>query len=148
MVIRRATAEDVPAIVTLLADDHLGATRETPDDLTPYTRAFALIDADPSEYLAVAELDGEAVGTLQLSFIPGLSRRGAQRARIEAVRIAAPYRGRGFGETLVRWAIDTARGRGCALIQLTSDKARPDAHRFYRRLGFTASHEGDNLPLT
>lgn len=145
--IRRATEGDVPAIVALLADDGIGATRESPDDLAPYRRAFAAIEADPSELLAVAERDGEVIGTLQLSMLPGLSRKGALRAQIEGVRVSSSGRGLGFGETLMRWAIDEARRRGCVLVQLTSDKKRSDAHRFYDRLGFIATHEGYKLPL-
>lgn len=145
--IRRATVDDVAAIVGLLVDDEIGATRELPDDLTPYRDAFAIIDADHSELLAVTERDGEIVGTLQLSLLPGLSRKGALRAQVEGVRVAASARGLGLGETMMRWAIEEARKRGCVLVQLTSDKARVDAHRFYDRLGFTATHEGYKLPL-
>jgi GNAT superfamily N-acetyltransferase len=145
--LRRAIAGDVPAIVALLADDDIGALRETPSDLTPYETAFAAIDGDQSEYLAVAEREGEVLGTLQLSLLPGLSRRGALRAQIEGVRVAGAARGLGLGETMVRWAIDEARARGCVLVQLTSDKARTDAHRFYARLGFVATHEGYKLTL-
>ncbi len=144
---RRATAGDLSAIVALLADDDLGATRESPDDLGPYERTFAVIDADDSELLVVAERDGTVVGTLQLSFLPGLSRRGAVRAQIEGVRIARGARGLGLGETMMRWAVEKARARGCAVVQLTSDKSRPDAHRFYERLGFTATHDGFKLTL-
>ncbi|MEU4761898.1 GNAT family N-acetyltransferase [Actinosynnema sp. NPDC023794] len=148
MIIRRATAEDVPAIVAMLADDELGARRESPDDLAPYLRAFEAIDAAGHEVLAVAERDGEVVGTLQLTVLRGLSRRGAARAQVEAVRVASPVRGQGLGEELVRWAIDEARARGCVVVQFTSDKTRVDAHRFYRRLGFVQSHEGFKLPLS
>jgi len=140
--IRQARPGDVPMIVALLADDDVGAGRESPDDLAPYARAFALIDADPSEYLVVAEVDGEIVGTLQLSLLPGMSRRGGLRAQVEGVRIARSHRRLGLGETLLRWAVEEARARGCALIQLTTDKTRADARRFYDRLGFTPSHEG------
>jgi ribosomal protein S18 acetylase RimI-like enzyme len=147
MTIRRATAADIPAIVALLADDDIGVTRESPDDLTPYQRAFELIDGDPLEFLAVAERAGDVVGTLQLSLLAGLSRKGALRAQIEGVRVARSARGLGLGEIMVRWAIEQARDRGCVLVQLTSDKARKDAHRFYENLGFTASHEGYKLPL-
>lgn len=146
--IRRATIDDVPAIVGLLMDDAIGATRESADDLTPYKDAFAVIDADHHEFLAVADRDGEIVGTFQLSLLPGLSRRGAFRAQVEAVRVAASARGEGLGETMMRWAIEKARKRGCVMVQLTSDKAREDAHRFYERLGFTATHEGFKLALT
>jgi ribosomal protein S18 acetylase RimI-like enzyme len=148
VIIRRATAEDVPAIVALLADDELGASRESPDDLAPYLRAFEAVDAAGHEVLAVAERDGEVVGTLQLTVLRGLSRRGAARAQIEGVRVASSARGQGLGERLVRWAVEEARARGCAVVQFTSDKSRVDAHRFYRRLGFTQSHEGFKLALS
>lgn len=145
--LRRATADDVPAIVALRADDDIGAGRESPDDLTPYRAAFAAIDANPSELLAVACRDGEVLGTLQLSLLPGLSRRGALRAQVEGVRVAGAARGLGLGEIMMRWAVEEARSRGCVLVQLTSDKARNDAHRFYDRLGFVATHEGYKLML-
>jgi GNAT superfamily N-acetyltransferase len=143
--IRRATEEDVPAIVAMLADDALGATRESPDDLTPYRKAFQDIDADPNQFLAVADRDGEVVGTLQLTYLPGLSRKGGTRAQIEAVRVRATERGTGLGSQLIAWAVDQARQRGCILVQLTTDTARTDAHRFYEQLGFTASHLGFKL---
>ncbi|GHF81464.1 GNAT family acetyltransferase [Amycolatopsis bartoniae] len=145
--IRRATAADVGPIVAMLADDPLGRSRESPDDLTPYERAFARVDADPDQLLAVADDDGEVVGTLQLTFIPGLSRQGATRALIEAVRVRADRRGDGLGGTLVKWAIDAARRRDCVLVQLTSDASRTAAHRFYLRLGFEQSHLGFKLAL-
>ncbi|HEY8372045.1 MAG TPA: GNAT family N-acetyltransferase [Pseudonocardiaceae bacterium] len=145
--IRRATAEDVPAIVAMLADDPLGATRESPDDLEPYLAAFRVLDADPHQYLAVADRDGEVVGTLQLTFIPGLSRRAATRAQIEGVRVRSDQRGSGLGAELISWAIEEARARGCRLVQLTSDRTRTDAHRFYERLGFEATHLGYKLTL-
>ncbi|WP_082403722.1 GNAT family N-acetyltransferase [Saccharothrix sp. NRRL B-16348] len=148
MIIRRATVEDVPAIVALLADDDLGARRESPDDLAPYLRAFEAIDAAGHEVLAVAEREGEVVGTLQLTVLRGLSRRGAARAQVEAVRVASALRGQGLGERLMRWAIDEARARGCVVVQFTSDKSRVEAHRFYRRLGFAQSHEGFKLTLS
>jgi ribosomal protein S18 acetylase RimI-like enzyme len=148
LVIRRATDDDVAAIVTMIADDQLGTTRESLDDLTPYRSAFELIDADPNQLLVVAERNHEVIGTLQLTIIPGLSRRGSSRGLIEAVRVAAPARGSGLGTTLVQWAVEESRTRGCTLVQLTSDKSRTDAHRFYTRLGFTNSHEGFKLKLT
>ncbi|MBW4721366.1 GNAT family N-acetyltransferase [Saccharothrix obliqua] len=147
MDIRRATEADLPAILALLADDQLGATRESPDDLAPYRAAFAAIDADASELLVVAERGGEVVGTLQVSFLPGLSRKGSLRAQVEGVRVARGVRGEGLGETMMRWVLDEARSRGCTLVQLTTDKRRTDAHRFYEKLGFTATHEGYKLPL-
>jgi GNAT superfamily N-acetyltransferase len=144
LVIRRATAEDVPAIVAMLADDPLGARRESPGD-PAYAAAFAEIDADPRQYLAVAVTGAAVVGTLQLTFIPGLSRRGATRALIEAVRVRADQRGGGLGRRLAEWAIATSRDRGAAMVQLTTDASRVEAHRFYERLGFVASHVGMKL---
>jgi GNAT superfamily N-acetyltransferase len=144
--LRRATRADVGAIVDLIAADQIGATRDG-GDLAPYERAFAMIDADPAQLLVVAA-DGDAVvGTLQLTFIPGLARRGALRAQIEAVRVRADLRGRGLGNALIAWAVEEARRRDCALVQLTSDKRRAEAHRFYGRLGFIATHEGFKLRL-
>ncbi len=95
----------------------------------------------------MAEQDGQIVGTMQLSFLPGLARRGALRAQIEAVRVAQSQRGSGLGAAMMGWAIEEARRRGCALVQLTTDKSRTDAHRFYARLGFVATHEGMKLAL-
>ncbi len=144
--IRRATAADVDPIVALLADDPLGATREKPGD-PAYLEAFAVIDADPHQRLVVAEAAGEVVGTLQLTFTAGLSRLGTTRATVEAVRVRSDQRGNGLGERLLRWAVDEARARGCGVVQLTTDASRVDAHRFYERLGFTASHVGMKLTL-
>ncbi|MEU2518755.1 GNAT family N-acetyltransferase [Streptomyces pseudogriseolus] len=145
--IQPATADDVPAIVALLADDPLGAQRESPDDLTPYLTALELLRSDPHQHLVVAVREGRVVGTLQLTIIPGLSRRGATRSVIEGVRIHADERGGGLGSWLMEWAIDTSRREGCHLVQLTSDNTRTDAHRFYERLGFTASHVGFKMAL-
>jgi GNAT superfamily N-acetyltransferase len=150
VVLRRAEVADVPTIVQLLAADQLGAARDgvtTPDDLASYERAFHDIDRDPAHILVVAQSGPDVVGTLQLSFIPGLARHGALRAQIEAVRVADAWRGRGLGAAMMDWAIAEARRRGCALVQLTSDKSRASAHRFYERLGFVASHEGMKLAL-
>ena len=144
---RRASEQDVPAIVTMLADDPLGATRESPNDLAPYLRAFEELDRDPNQLLAVAERDGEVIGTLQLSFLHGLSRQGATRAQIEAVRVRAGERGEGLGGRLIEWAVEQARQRGCHLVQLTSDASRKSAHRFYEKLGFSGSHVGFKLTL-
>jgi GNAT superfamily N-acetyltransferase len=144
--LREARREDVPEIVALLADDAIGAGREGPAD-DAYYAAFELIAADPGNQLLVAEADGRIVGTLQLTIIPGLSRHGMLRAQIEGVRVSSDQRGRGLGQAMIEWAIDAARGQGCGLVQLTSDKRRPDAVRFYQSLGFTASHEGLKLPL-
>ncbi|MEU2431397.1 GNAT family N-acetyltransferase [Streptomyces sp. NPDC007861] len=140
--IRPASPADIPAIVAMLADDPLGARRESPDDLTPYTAAYERLANDPNQDLIVAEREGRVVGTLQLTVIPGLSRRGATRSIIEAVRIHADERGGGLGTQLIEWAVDESRRRNCQLVQLTSDATRIDAHRFYERLGFEASHLG------
>jgi GNAT superfamily N-acetyltransferase len=146
-VVRRALVDDVAAIVALIADDQIGQDRDG-GDLAPYVEAFAVIDADPSQLLVVVtDAPGAVVGTLQLTFIPGLARRGALRAQIEGVRVSQQLRGQGIGGELLAWAIDEARRRGCALVQLTSDKRRQEAHRFYRRLGFIASHDGFKLRL-
>ncbi|MFJ9894074.1 GNAT family N-acetyltransferase [Streptomyces sp. NPDC091280] len=145
--IRAAISEDVPAIVGMLADDPLGSQRESPDDLTPYLAALERLTADPHQHLVVAVREGRVVGTLQLTVIPGLSRRGATRSVIEAVRVHADERGSGLGTRLIEWAIAESRRQGCQLVQLTSDATRTDAHRFYERLGFTASHVGFKLPL-
>ncbi|MEU1015001.1 GNAT family N-acetyltransferase [Streptomyces sp. NPDC005898] len=145
--IRPAVADDLPAIVEMLADDPLGATRESPDDLTPYTTAFQRLADDPNQHLVVAEREGRVVGTLQLTIVPGLSRKGATRSIIEGVRVHADERGSGLGTRFIEWAVDESRRQGCQLVQLTSDVTRIDAHRFYERLGFTASHVGFKLQL-
>lgn len=144
---RPATTHDIPAIVAMLADDALGAQRESPDDLTPYLAALERLSSDPNQHLVVAARQGRVVGTLQLTIIPGLSRRGATRSIIEGVRIHADERGSGLGTRLIEWAIDESRRQNCQLVQLTSDNTRTDTHRFYERLGFTASHVGFKLPL-
>ncbi|MFD7668246.1 GNAT family N-acetyltransferase [Streptomyces sp. NPDC059788] len=145
--IRPATGDDIAAIVAMLADDELGATRETPDDLAPYQAAYELLAADPNQHLVVAVRDARPVGTLQLTVVPGLSRRGSSRSIIEAVRIHADERGNGLGTRLIEWAVAESRTLGCRLVQLTSDATRIDAHRFYERLGFEASHLGFKLQL-
>jgi GNAT superfamily N-acetyltransferase len=152
VIFRDARREDVPDIVAMLADDMLGAARETPaaregdlDDA--YWTAFEQVQADPRTRIIVAEIDGRLAGTLQLTLIPGLSRHGALRAQVEAVRVAASQRGHGLGQAMIGWAIEEARAAGCGLVQLTSDKQRPDAIRFYESLGFTATHEGLKLSL-
>jgi ribosomal protein S18 acetylase RimI-like enzyme len=150
---RRAAAADLAAIVALLADDGLGRGREDPrQPVNPrYLEAFAAIDADPNQLLVVA-IDGvgpggEVIGYLQLTFIPGLSRIGQWRGQIESVRVATARRGQGVGHAMLAWAIEQCRSRGCSLVQLTTDKSRGDAHRFYGSLGFVASHEGMKLSL-
>jgi GNAT superfamily N-acetyltransferase len=145
--IRAATVADVPAIVAMLADDPLGAQRETPEDLAPYLTAWERLAADPNQHLVVAVRKSRVIGTLQLTIIPGLSRRGSVRSIVEAVRVHADERGSGLGTRLIEWAIEESRCQGCQLVQLTSDRARTDAHRFYERLGFTASHVGFKLQL-
>jgi ribosomal protein S18 acetylase RimI-like enzyme len=141
---RRARRADIAEIIALLVDDDLGKLREVPGDAA-YEAAFAEIDKDPNQLLAVAETDGAIAGSLQLTFIPGLSRRGQWRGQIEGVRVRRAFRGMGIGKAMIDWAIAQCRERGCGLVQLTSDKQRADAHRFYERLGFVASHDGMKL---
>lgn len=145
--IRAAVLTDIPAIVAMLADDALGAQRESPDDLAPYHAAFRRLADDSNQRLVVAVREKRVLGTLQLTVIPGLSRRGTTRSIIEGVRIHADERGSGLGTQLIQWAVDESRRQQCQLVQLTSDSSRPDAHRFYERLGFTASHVGFKLAL-
>ena len=148
-VFRDATAADLPAIIALIADDQLGAQRDDPGPPLPqaYLDAFQAIDADPNQRLVVAVEGDQLVGTAQLSFLPGLARRGAWRMQIEAVRVASSHRGRGLGRELLRWCIAEARERGCTLVQLTSDASRAQAHAFYASLGFIDSHVGFKLRL-
>lgn len=144
---RDAHARDLPAIVAMLADDGLGKGREKPDQPEIYSLAFGRMEGDVNNRVVVAERDGRIVGCFQLTFIQGLSRAGARRALVEGVRTASDARGQGIGETMMRHAVAIARAQGCALIQLTSDKSRSRAHDFYKRLGFTMSHEGFKLDL-
>jgi GNAT superfamily N-acetyltransferase len=146
---RRAASDDLPAIVALLADDPIGSGRESAGlQLDPcYAAAFAAIERDPNQLVAVAERGGKVIGVLQLSFIPGLTRRGMWRGQIEGVRVAPAERGAGIGRAMLLWGIEECRKRGCGLIQLTSDKRRSDAHAFYAALGFRATHEGYKLML-
>lgn len=141
---RRAAASDLPSIIGLLADDPLGQTREEAamPPAAAYVSAFEAIDTDPNQMLAVVTEGDRVVGTLQLTFIPGLSRKGLWRGQIESVRIASGHRSAGLGGRLFEWAIAQCSARGCGLVQLTTDRERPEAHRFYERLGFTASHLG------
>ncbi len=149
MSFRIATRDDLPVIVRLLADDGFGKDREQAVDPLPkaYGDAFDRMAAQPGNDYLLAEIDGEVAGCLQLTVIHGLSRTGVSRAQIEGVRVAGSHRGKGIGEALFREAIGRAREAGCGLVQLTTDKARPDALRFYEKLGFTASHEGMKLEL-
>lgn len=149
LLFRRAVRTDLPEIVRLLADDSLGSTRETFQRPLPesYYAAFEAIDRDCNNELVVAEKDGSVVGTLQLTFIPYLTYKGSWRALIEGVRVDASLRGAGLGHRLIAHAIERARERGCRMVQLTSNKSRADAIRFYQSLGFLASHEGLKLSL-
>ena len=146
---RDATSDDLPAIVRLLAEDQIGERADDPGPpLDPvYAAAFAAIDADPNQRLIVAEMAGAVIGTMQLSFLPGLLNRGAWRGQIEAVRIAADQRGQGLGADMIGWAVDQCRARGCFMVQLTSNNDRQAAHRFYERLGWQKSHAGFKLYL-
>jgi ribosomal protein S18 acetylase RimI-like enzyme len=147
--IRAARRSDVPAIVRLLADDVLGATREQPAEPLALAcwDAFDARSAQAGNELFVAEEDGEVLGCLQLSVIPGLSRRGLTRGQLEGVRVSSRHRGKRIGEALLLAAIDRSRALGCGVVQLTTDRSRVDAHRFYERLGFEATHIGMKLTL-
>ena len=146
MTFRAATRADVPAILALLADDDISRDRGfgvVPEEVDAATwAAFEAIDADPGNELIVAEDAGEIVATCQLTFTPGLSRGGGWRMTIEAVRVTTNRRGGGIGRRLMAYAMGRARERNCRVVQLTTDKRRTDAHRFYESLGFVASHEG------
>jgi len=146
---RPAVREDIRTLVGMLADDDLGAQREKLRDPLPddYFRAFTAICEDPNNELVVAEHEGEIVGMLQITFIPYLTYQGGWRALVEGVRINRQRRGQGLGRRMFEWAIARARERGCHLVQLTTDKARSDAVRFYESLGFKATHEGMKLHL-
>jgi ribosomal protein S18 acetylase RimI-like enzyme len=146
---RDARKSDLTLLVDMLADDELGAQRE--DSSKPlnqaYLLAFSSIESDPNNQLVVVEGDDKLVGMLQLTFIPYLSHRGSWRCLIESVRIQSQFRGMGLGTELFEWAIERARQKGCRVVQLTSDKKRPGAIRFYENFGFQASHEGFKLRL-
>ena len=149
VIFRLAQRRDVPAIVRLLADDALGAKRERIEDPLPdaYYAAFDGIGAQRGNEVIVGESDGRVIACLQLVVTPGLARQGRSRATLESVRVASDLRSQRIGEKLVAFAIDRARNAGAGFVQLTSDKSRKDAHRFYERLGFKASHEGMKLDL-
>lgn len=147
---RRATAADLAAIIDLLANDPLGRAREVVSDPPgpAYVAAFEAIERDPNQLLSVGTMaDGTIATCLQITFIPGLSRQGQWRGQIESVRVAETARGQGAGRRMIEWAIEECRNRGCGIVQLTSDKTRGDAIRFYESLGFIASHEGMKLGL-
>ena len=146
---RAATEADLPAIIAMLADDALGAAREdvSPEGRVPYLAAFRELTADPNQMLVIADVDGEAVGTCQITFIAGISQKGMKRGLIEGVRIASSQRGSGLGRKMIGFAIEECRRRGCRVVQLTSNKNRTDAIRFYQSLGFEVSHEGLKLSL-
>lgn len=148
--LRRATAADLDALIILLADDPISASRGDTGataDRSAYERAFAAIEADSAQLLLVATIDESVVATMQLTVIPGLARVGASRLQIEAVRVRADQRNRGIGAAMIHWAVEQAPALGTTLVQLTSDAARVDAHRFYERLGFSASHVGFKLTV-
>ncbi len=149
MLFREASREDLSAIIDMLIDDEIAQTREkvsnNPDH--SYVDAFNAVEREPNHRLIVLEINGQIAGCMQLSYIPGLSRRGMWRGQIESVRIHRNFRGRGLGEKFFEWAIDECKKRGCGIVQLTTDKRRIDASRFYERLGFVASHEGMKLGL-
>jgi len=146
---RAAKESDLPALVSLLADDELGAKKEDASSLVNplYISAFSSIESDPNNELMVVKNNGNLIGMLQLTFIPYLSHQGSWRCLIESVRIQSQFRGKGLGTEFIKWAIDRARQRNCKLMQLTSDKQRPRAIQFYEKLGFQASHEGFKLKL-
>jgi GNAT superfamily N-acetyltransferase len=146
---RKATKDDVPAVVAMLADDDIGESREKAGASIPqeYLDAFDAMSSVQGNFILLAEMDGAIVGSLQLVFIPSLSRGGSKRALIEAVRIVSPLRGQNIGTALMRKAIEESRAAGCSVVQLTSDRRRSRAHLFYRRLGFEQSHIGFKLEL-
>lgn len=145
IVVSTATAEMIPQLAQLLADDEIAQTREDVTDLRAYRRAFDAIDASPEQHLFVGLIDVQPVAMLQVSLIPTLSRSGTLRAQLEGVRVAEPLRGTGVGTALLQWAIEFARESGAGLVQLTTDRTREEALHFYQRLGFTDSHLGLKL---
>ena len=149
LIFRRATEADVPAIIRLLADDMLGSSREATgaESYPQYLDAFRVIDADANQFLLVVDDGTGIVGTLQLTFIAGLARGGLKRGLVEAVRVASDRRGEKIGEAMFAWVLEKCRREGCGIVQLTTDKARSEAHRFYDRLGFEPSHIGYKMTL-
>jgi ribosomal protein S18 acetylase RimI-like enzyme len=147
MGLREARREEVPLIVAMLLDDHLGKGREDMSDMTPYLKAFDAIAADPFNTQYVWDENGDVLGCLQLTVIPGISQQGAWRAQIEGVRVSGAKRGTGIGHKMMHAIMAIARERGCAQMQLTTNKVRHDAQRFYETLGFEKSHEGMKVKL-
>lgn len=149
IVFRLASRADLPSIVRMLADDELGSQRERYEDPLPdsYVWAFEQIDSDPNHELIVAELNGEVVGTLQLTFLPSISFQGGLRAQVESVRVDTKCRGKGIGSELMKWTLERAKVRGAHVVQLTTHSSRKEAHHFYERLGFEGSHLGMKLSL-
>ncbi|MFF7439555.1 GNAT family N-acetyltransferase [Streptomyces sp. NPDC008122] len=147
MILRPATRAELPAVLALLADEDRVVDPASVVVTEAYERAFADIEADPRNEMLVLVDDGLVLGCLQATYVPGLGKGGAERALIEAVRIRADRRGDGLGRELMERAVARAKERGCALVQLTSNKQRTDAHRFYARLGFARSHDGFKLAL-
>jgi ribosomal protein S18 acetylase RimI-like enzyme len=147
MGLREARRDEVGLIVAMLADDELGLSREDPNDLAPYLKGFDAIAADPLNTQYVWEEDGKVVGCLQLTLLPGIAQKGMWRGQIEGVRIAGATRGSGVGGRMIRAVMAIARERGCTVLQLTTNKVRKDAQRFYEQLGFERSHEGMKIKL-
>ena len=149
LIARKMQKADLGIVVTLLADDELGRSREDKTNVVhaDYLRAFEQIQSDVNQYAAIFEIHGETIGCLQITFIPGLSRRGSLRGQIEGVRVSRDFRGKGYGTQMIAWAIKKCRDRGCRMVQLTSDKTRENAIQFYEKFGFVKSHEGFKLTL-
>ena len=149
LIARKMQKVDLGVVVNLLADDELGRSREDKGKVVhaDYLRAFEHIDLDANQYAAIFEINGNPMGFLQITFIPGLSRRGSLRGQIESVRVSRDFRGKGYGAKMITWAITKCRERGCRMVQLTSDKTRENAIQFYEKLGFVKSHEGFKLTL-
>ena len=149
LIARKMQKADLGIVVSLLADDELGRSREDKTNVVhaDYLRAFEQIQSDVNQYAAIFEIHGETIGCLQITFIPGLSRRGSLRGQIEGVRVSRDFRGKGYGAKMIAWAITKCRDRGCKMVQLTSDKTRENAIQFYEKFGFVKSHEGFKLTL-
>ena len=149
VLLRNATADDLPEIVRMLADDFLGHIRERYEEPLPesYVNALREIEADANNELIVGESNGEIVGTLQLTYTPSISFQGGKRATVESVRVDEQHRGKGIGHEMMLWAINRAKQNGCVSMQLTTNAERTDAHRFYQNLGFSGTHLGMKIKL-